>query len=162
MKISIIMLLIAMSISWGYGSDDSDIGEGLFIDGEGYIGPYLANASDAENYSGNLSSNSSNITEDSMNRSEDSSNIGEGLFIDAEGYIGPFMANLSNNSSRNMSDDNLSTDGAMETRFNSEIVREGLVSDTRFEGDFLADLNGIMDRFSKFSSPFSGFSEERR
>jgi hypothetical protein len=130
LRISITVLLMIISISWAYGNEENDIGEGLFIDGEGYIGPYLTNASEDPantsegNYTGNLSNNSSDI--------------GEGLFIDAEGYIGPYLAN---NSSNNLSD---MDSGILADMIYPGIDNEDLNWDVGFNEGFFGDLPSFM------------------
>jgi len=130
------VLLMAIFISGAYGNEENDIEEGLFIDGEGYIGPYLANTSEnlanasEGSYTGNLSNNSSDI--------------GEGLFIDAEGYIGPYLAN---NSSNNLSDMNSSTQTDM---IYPEIDSEDLNWDIGLNEGFSGDLSSLMDKFEGF------------
>src|SRR5512138_2373708 len=104
LRISMTVLLMAIFVSWAYGNEENDIGEGLFIDAEDYIGPHLENTSDDPV---NTSDDLANMSEGNYigNLSNNSSDIGEGLFIDAEGYIGPYLAN---NSSNNLSDMNSS------------------------------------------------------
>ncbi len=127
---------MAIFISGVYGNEENGIGEGLFIDGEGYIGPYLANTSEnlanasEGSYTGNLSNNSSDI--------------GEGLFIDAEGYIGPYLAN---NSSNNLSDMNSSTQTDM---IYPEIDSEDLNWDAGFNEGFFGDLPSFMGHLEGF------------
>jgi hypothetical protein len=143
LRILMTVLLMAISISWAYGNEENDIREGLFIDGEDYIGPYLANTSEDPvntsedlvntsegNYTGNLSNNSSDIR--------------EGLFIDAEGYIGPY---LTNNSSNNLSDMNSSSQADM---IYPEIDSEDLNRDLGFNEGFFGDLPSIMGKFESF------------
>jgi hypothetical protein len=136
LQTSMTVLLMAIFISGVYGNEENDIGEGLFIDGEGYIGPYLANTSEdlvnanEGNYTGNLSNNSSDI--------------GEGLFIDAEGYIGPYLAN---NSSNNLSDMNSSTQTDM---IYPEIDSGDLNRDIGLNEGFSGDLSSLMDKFEGF------------
>jgi hypothetical protein len=168
------VLLIVISSSLVHGDDEDTIGEGLFIDGEGYIGPYLANTSDLGNYTGNLSSNNTSISENITGISEDSTNngenttndgendtnIGEGLFIDDEGYIGPYLANLSNNSSKNATNMSSSTYEAREITSFPEIDRERLIMDIGFDEGFFADFQGIMGHFGGFTT--DNFFDGRR
>jgi hypothetical protein len=140
-----ITLLMAISISWAYSNEENDIEEGLFIDGEGYIGPYLANTSEDPantsegNYTGNLSNNSSDI--------------GEGLFIDAEGYIGPYLAN---NSSDNLSDMNSSILADM---VYPGIDSEDLDRDVGFNEGFFGDLPSFMGHLE--NSRLNDFFDDR-
>jgi hypothetical protein len=154
------VLLIAISVSLAYSNDEDAIGEGLVIDGEGYIGPFLANTSDTGNYTSNLSSNNTGLSENTSNNSENGPEIGEGLVIDDEGYIGPFLANSSNNSSKNASNLSPRTYEAHEVAFYPEIDRESLVMDIGFDKGFLEDFQGIMGHFGGFTA--DNFFDGRR
>jgi hypothetical protein len=174
------VLLIVVSASLVYGDDEDAIGEGLFIDGEGYIGPYLENTGDLGDYTGNLSSNNTSISENitgigesTMNNDENATNdgenttsdgengtnIGEGLFIDDEGYIGPYLASLGNNSSNNLSNMSSNTEEAQEIMFSPEIDRDDLIRDMGFNEGFFTDLQGFMDHFGGFQ--LDGFDGRR-